>query len=108
MNNTARCSAKTALAWLLLCFVLTSGASLAASLQGTQGKSKSAPTTQSKAKDDSHMDPGEHAFQTNCSRCHNAPDQLAPHISGTVVRHMRVRANLSAKDEALILHFLAP
>jgi len=52
--------------------------------------------------------PGERAFNANCSRCHNAPEQLAPRITGTVMMHMRVRANLSAADEKVILHYLAP
>lgn len=53
-----------------------------------------------------HTDPGERAFQANCSRCHDAPEQLSPDISGTVARHMRVRANLSAADERNILRYL--
>jgi cytochrome c5 len=53
-------------------------------------------------------DPGERAFQSNCSRCHYAPESLPPRITGTVVRHMRVRANLSAKDERLILSYFNP
>ncbi len=54
------------------------------------------------------QDPGERKFQANCSRCHNAPEQLSPRIAGTVVRHMRVRASLSAEDERDILRYLAP
>jgi cytochrome c5 len=53
-------------------------------------------------------DPGERKFQANCSRCHTAPEQLSPRIVGTVVRHMRVRASLSAQDEQDILRYLAP
>jgi cytochrome c5 len=53
-------------------------------------------------------DPGQQKFQANCSRCHTAPEQLSPRIVGTVVRHMRVRASLSAEDEQDILRFLAP
>jgi mono/diheme cytochrome c family protein len=53
-------------------------------------------------------DVGERKFQANCGRCHSAPDQLPPSITGTVVRHMRVRASLSAQDEKDILKFLAP
>jgi cytochrome c5 len=53
-------------------------------------------------------DPGERAFKANCSRCHTAPEQLSPRIAGTVLMHMRVRANLSAADEKALLHFLAP
>jgi cytochrome c5 len=54
------------------------------------------------------MDRGERAFNANCFRCHQAPETLNPRITGTVVRHMRVRANLSAQDERDILHFLNP
>ena len=53
-------------------------------------------------------DVGQRKFDANCGRCHNAPEQLSPSIAGTVVRHMRVRANLSAEDEKDILRFLAP
>jgi cytochrome c5 len=53
-------------------------------------------------------DIGQRKFDANCSRCHSAPEQLSPAITGTVVRHMRVRANLSAQDEKDILKFLAP
>jgi cytochrome c5 len=53
-------------------------------------------------------DIGERKFNANCSRCHNAPQQLRPSITGTVVRHMRVRASLSAQDEKDILKYLAP
>ena len=51
---------------------------------------------------------GERKFNANCGRCHSFPQQLSPTITGTVVRHMRVRANLSADDEKDILKFLAP
>lgn len=54
------------------------------------------------------QDPGERKFQANCSRCHNPPEQLSPRITGTVLRHMRVRASLSAQDEQDILRYLAP
>ncbi len=56
----------------------------------------------------SEAEHGERAFHANCSRCHYAPDTLNPRISGTVIRHMRVRANLSAADERAILHYLNP
>ena len=51
---------------------------------------------------------GERAFRQNCSRCHSAPESFPPQISGTIVRHMRVRANLSPDDERAILKFLNP
>ena len=51
---------------------------------------------------------GGRKFDANCGRCHSAPEQLSPLLTGTVVRHMRVRANLSAQDEKDILRYLAP
>jgi cytochrome c5 len=53
-------------------------------------------------------DVGQRKFDANCGRCHSFPQQLSPSITGTVVRHMRVRANLSAEDEKDILRYLAP
>lgn len=53
-------------------------------------------------------DQGERVFKQNCSRCHNAPEEFPPRISGTIARHMRVRANLSRDDEQALLHFLNP
>ena len=53
-------------------------------------------------------DEGERIFQQNCSRCHNAPEGFSPRISGTIVRHMRVRASLSQHDAEEVLHFFNP
>lgn len=51
---------------------------------------------------------GERKFQENCSRCHTAPEQLSPHITETIVMHMRVRASLSDQDAKDILRYLSP
>jgi cytochrome c5 len=51
---------------------------------------------------------GEQKFQQNCSRCHNAPESFSPRISGTIVKHMRVRASLSERDAREILRYLNP
>jgi len=53
-------------------------------------------------------DDGERVFKQNCSRCHAAPEGFSPSISGTIVRHMRVRASLSRHDEEALLHFFNP
>ena len=53
-------------------------------------------------------DVGELKFQQNCSRCHNAPQELPTRISGTIALHMRVRASLSSEDVKAILQYLAP
>ncbi len=59
-------------------------------------------------KNASHPEEGERVFQQQCSRCHAAPESFSPRISGTVVRHMRVRASLSQSDEQNLLRFLNP
>jgi cytochrome c5 len=61
-----------------------------------------------KAYSTKQVDVGQRKFDANCGRCHSFPEQLSPSITGTVVRHMRVRANLSAEDEKDILRYLAP
>ena len=55
-----------------------------------------------------HENQGEQVFQQRCSRCHNAPEGFSPRISGTIVRHMRVRASLSKKEEEELLRFFNP
>jgi cytochrome c5 len=51
---------------------------------------------------------GEKRFETHCGRCHVPPEDLSPREAKAVLRQMRVRANLSAEDERLILKYLAP
>ena len=53
-------------------------------------------------------DRGQQVFNQNCSRCHNAPEGFSPSISGTIARHMRVRASLSEADYKALLRFLNP
>lgn len=53
-------------------------------------------------------DDGGRIFAQNCSRCHNAPEGFPPRISGTIVRHMRVRAGLSQHDAEELLRFFNP
>jgi hypothetical protein len=51
---------------------------------------------------------GEQKFAQHCGRCHTPPEGFSAHISGTIVRHMRVRASLSKQDEQDILRFFNP
>jgi cytochrome c5 len=55
-----------------------------------------------------HENEGQRIFDQQCSRCHNAPEGFSPRISGTIVRHMRVRASLSQHEEAELLRFFNP
>jgi cytochrome c5 len=51
---------------------------------------------------------GAKVFEQNCSRCHNAPEGFSPNVSGTIAKHMRVRANLSDADYKALRQFLNP
>jgi len=65
-------------------------------------------TTQPQSAAGTKQRDGNEVFAANCSRCHNAPESFSPRISGTIVRHMRVRASLSKEDEEALLRFLNP
>jgi cytochrome c5 len=67
-----------------------------------------APPTSATHKIPHTQNEGERIFSQNCSRCHNAPEGFSPRIAGTVVRHMRVRAQLSQHDEQELLRFFNP
>lgn len=74
----------------------------------------SAPNPSRKAKETgvaqgrlAQMAHGQEVFEQNCSRCHNPPRAIPPQITGTILRHMRVRASLSAADEKALLRFMA-
>jgi cytochrome c5 len=73
-----------------------------------KGNSQVPPAQSKHAPPPAYSSDGERVFKQNCSRCHEAPQSFPPQISGTVVRHMRVRASLSEQDEKLILKFLNP
>jgi len=79
-------------------------------LNAQEPQASKAPATRSARQDTSRpaASDGEKKFMQNCSRCHEAPQTLSPRISGTVLRHMRVRASLSQQDERDILKFLNP
>ena len=51
---------------------------------------------------------GDEIWRQQCSRCHNAPSGFSPRIAGTVIRHMRVRASLTRREEEQLLSFLNP
>ena len=53
-------------------------------------------------------DRGQRVFEQNCSRCHASPEGFSPRVSGTIARHMRVRANLNDADYKDLVHFLNP
>ena len=88
------------------------GHSQAASQDHSQAAQRPAPPTNKKVTSATHNsepeNEGDRIFQQNCSRCHWAPDGFSSRISGTIIRHMRVRASLSQHDEQELLRFLTP
>jgi len=72
------------------------------------------PAQKNHTKIDPHKAPsasterGQQVFNQNCARCHNAPEGFSPNISGTITRHMRVRAGLSEEDYKALLRFFNP
>jgi mono/diheme cytochrome c family protein len=81
---------------------------LAPAVQAQTGPSKQGKVGPTAASVNQHHSEGERIFQQNCSRCHNAPEGFSVRVSGTVVRHMRVRAQLSKHDEEELLRFFNP
>lgn len=73
----------------------------------TQPKAATRPT-QTAVHTAPKVSEGQRVFEQNCSRCHNPPDGFSPRISSTVVRHMRVRANLSEEDAKALMKFFHP
>jgi hypothetical protein len=46
------------------------------------------------------------AYKANCSRCHGAPRKFSDRAMATIMRHMQVRANLTAEETKAILQYL--
>ncbi len=92
-----------------LAFVLLFAAVLAAAAQNPAPQQQSVksklPAVQATTNE---SEEGEKRFETHCGRCHVPPEDLSPREATAVLRQMRVRANLSAEDERLILKYLAP
>jgi cytochrome c5 len=100
MHHWRYLACSLALCSLLPFFTRTEGVSAAAASAAKQTKAASEHTIVS--------NDGERIFKQNCARCHQTPESFAPQISGTIIRHMRVRASLSRKDERDLLKFLNP
>jgi cytochrome c5 len=80
----------------------------AASQQGSAPESAQPKNTSATKPTPQSQDEGARVFEQHCSRCHTAPDGFSTRISGTIVRHMRVRASLSQQEEKDLLRFFNP
>lgn len=92
-----------------LASVLAAAAPLFA-VQDQTGTNRVAPATARRvhSKNQRAEEEGQRVFDQNCARCHNAPDGFPTSVTGTIVRHMQVRANLSRHDEEVLLHYFNP
>ena len=101
---------KSSLAGILL--LAAAAASFGAAASGTAQKAADSSRKPGASAANSHAtqptSAGERIFEQNCSRCHTAPESFPPSISGTIIRHMRLRANLSQHDEQELLKYLNP
>jgi cytochrome c2 len=94
---------------LLLCGVLILSAGVVALATPEQKPPKAALQKETKETNGStDAQAGEQKFLEHCARCHKPPEALPRAAVPAVLRHMRIRANLSARDEQDILHFMAP
>jgi cytochrome c5 len=80
----------------------------AAKSGGSKEASTAAPAAApaNAAQDEEFHAEGEKRFRSNCARCHAAPPKFAPRMMSTIVRHMRVRANITDQDMRLILRYM--
>lgn len=85
------------LSWVCVCLAQNTAKSSTAKAQSKPASATHTPGGE-----------GERLFKVNCARCHNPPEAISPREAAAVVRHMRVRAMLSAEDEKELLQFIAP
>lgn len=102
-----RCDVKARLAISALLLLI---AVLPALWAGTKPEDKSkdataAPPAATQAESATRLE-GEKRFRANCARCHAAPPTFPPRMMATIVRHMRVRANITDQDRRLILRYM--
>lgn len=93
------------LALFLFC-LLAFAASLSAGSSPAKKDASADPVVRANDPDNMRIE-GEKRFHANCGRCHAAPQKYPPRMMATVLRHMRVRATLTDRDERLILFYMS-
>ena len=92
--------------WLVaLFFIVALVSSVFAGAPEAKKDGSAMPVVQSNSADGMRVE-GEQRFHANCGRCHAAPQKFPPRMMATVVRHMRVRATITAEDRRLILFYM--
>jgi mono/diheme cytochrome c family protein len=92
--------------WLAVMFLTAAlVSSLFAGVPEGKKEVSGTPVLQFSSADDMRVE-GERRFHANCGRCHAAPQKFPPRVMATVLRHMRVRATITAEDRRLILFYM--
>ncbi|HZQ96298.1 MAG TPA: hypothetical protein VFA67_14885 [Candidatus Sulfotelmatobacter sp.] len=91
---------------LALLFVLVLACSVFAGAPEGKKDLAVAPAVQASSAGQMRIE-GEQRFRANCGRCHAAPQKFPPRMMATVLRHMRVRATITAEDRRLILFYMS-
>lgn len=99
-----RMSTAISTAFLALAMLLALGA--AAKTGGSKDSTAPATTAANSSQDENLHLEGEKRFRSNCGRCHVAPPKFPSRMMATIVRHMRVRANITDDDMRLILRYM--
>lgn len=86
-------------------FALACASSVFAGAPAAKKNASAVPVVQSSDADTMRIQ-GEQRFHANCGRCHAAPQKFPPRMMATVLRHMRVRATITAEDQRLILFYM--
>jgi cytochrome c5 len=90
---------------LLLLTVLVLASSVFAGSSAAKKDAAAEPVVHATNSDTMRIE-GEKRFHANCGRCHAAPSKFPPRMMATVLRHMRVRALVTAEDQRLILFYM--
>lgn len=90
---------------LLLLTVLVGASSVFAGSSAAKKDVSAEPVVHATSPDTMRIE-GEKRFHANCGRCHAAPSKFRPRMMATVLRHMRVRATVTAEDQRLILFYM--
>lgn len=94
---------------MALLLALSAGARAAGAKPEDKSKDTASPAASAShtAQDDAAVRlEGEKRFRANCARCHASPPKFPPRMMATIVRHMRVRANITDQDRKLILRYM--
>jgi cytochrome c5 len=90
-------------------FLLGAALLMVAQTSSTQSSPKPNESNEEAQTAKSHRPSGlsrDEAYKQNCTRCHNEVPKLDPKRTNTIMRHMRVRANLTKDEAQAILDYL--